>query len=218
MTNAALTAVDLTGFTEGGVFMWQYFASVTGITSVNLKWGTDASNYYTRTVTTTVDGLPFFVGWNLLYFPWTDATQTGTVTITSIGYLQITIAKTAGHLGSTVYSDRIIACKDSGWDLLYYSKFPWMSTAGAFLVEATADTDYLICDDGAHELDMFIYKGAEICSDKLGDEKNSARYRQLFLDAQAQYIIEHPSERRLEQNDYHTFEWAHQAVIDDKDD
>jgi len=194
MTNSGFTAVDLSDMDEYSIFMWVYIPEATGITNFILRWGSDASNYYSRTVIKTVDGLGFFNGWNLLRFPVTDATETGTVVDTSIGYLRLQVTKDATHTDATNWIiDNIVARKSTAHDVVYYGKNPWLTTANVYLSEASGDTDYILADE--NELDMIIYKGAEFSSDKLGDEAGVLKYRALFNDAVKTYTSNHPSER-----------------------
>jgi len=197
MTNDGFTAVDLEAYVNNSVYLWIYIPAVTNLTSFTLKWGSSSANYYSRTVSKTHDGLSFQTGWNLLRFPWADATETGTVVDTAIDYLQLTITKTAGMLAATGWIiDRIAAQEDSLYEVVYYSDHPWQSSVGALLREATADGDYLNVD--GVEYDLIVYKAMEIASaGPLKSDNDQGKNKSIFSQKAAAYLMDHPSERLI---------------------
>lgn len=68
--HASQKPVDMTDFFGGtsSFFVWHKIADITNITNYILRFGTDASNYYYKTITTQADGTAFVNGWNLLKF------------------------------------------------------------------------------------------------------------------------------------------------------
>jgi hypothetical protein len=79
-----------------GVFLLEAYipqnVNPANITSYTLYFGTNASNYWSSTVTVDVDGNTFEAGdWNTLAFQWSTATQVGTPDLTgsSITYFRI---------------------------------------------------------------------------------------------------------------------------------
>ena len=197
LTNSTFTAVDISGLVDYSVYAWVYIPMITDLTSFTLKWGSSASAYYSRTVTKNHDGVAFVVGWNLLRFSINDATETGTVTDTAIDYLQLTVIKGVSNTGTTGWIlDKLAACEDSGYDAVYYSKYPWLNSSYAYLENSSADSDFIIAD--ADELDLYVLKGAELASDyPLDDQKGFDKYFKLYEKRRMDYLIEHPSERML---------------------
>lgn len=196
MTNSDMTAVDLTDYDDAAIYVWVYIPATSGLTSFTLRWGNDASNYFSRTVTRTHDNVALFTGWNLLRFPWADATETGTVTLTAIDYLVLTITKTAGMAAANGWiMDAVWAQEDSLHDVLYYTKFPWQTSAGVYLLEASADGDLLNADET--EVDLVVLKCSEKVSDLMGDSNGEKKYRDLYNLGVQEYGERYPSEALL---------------------
>jgi hypothetical protein len=88
---STLNPVDYTSYLNQSYgFLWVYLPSGAAMTSVDVRWGTSSSAYYNYTATATQQGTAFQNGWNLLAFPWSLATVTGSPTITSIKYVRVT--------------------------------------------------------------------------------------------------------------------------------
>ena len=194
LTVSDMTAVDISDYEDHSVYVWVYIPMATDLTSFTLKWGSSSAAYFSRTVTKTHDGVSFFVGWNLLRFPWADATETGTVVETAIDYLQLTVIKGASNTGTTGWiMDRIIAQEDSEFDVIYYTDHPWQNTSGVYLMESTSDTDLLNAD--LTEYNLYVLKAAQYCSGFLDEERGEEKYRAEYEKRKQDYISQHPSER-----------------------
>lgn len=152
--NTTMTAVDLTDQDEtGSFFFWVYFPSAP--TSVSLKWGNDLTTaYWTSTAQTTqADGTAFKVGWNLLKFAWGSATETGTVAPATIDSVSITIVGTAMN---NVRIDNITCSNGRNFDMKYYSKYFFKSSAGVYLSRPASDDDYVLVDNDS--LPLYLYE------------------------------------------------------------
>jgi len=104
MTNSTFTAVDLDDYDETGKIRgWVYVPDVTYFSSLTLRWGTDSSNYWSLDVDTDYKDHAIHDGWNYVEWDWGDssASETGTVTETSIGYLQLRVNYTANQPDDT---------------------------------------------------------------------------------------------------------------------
>lgn len=148
--NTTINAIDLTD--ENGVsdvFVWVFFSTVP--TSVTAIWGNDlTTNYWTGVAQTTqADGTAFKTGWNLLKYSWSAATQTGTVTPSTIDSFKITVAGTA--LG-TMRVDNIIFSIGRNFDIKYYSKYIIKNTSGTWLSRTTSDADTVVLDNDAMQI------------------------------------------------------------------
>lgn len=197
LTNAGMTAVDLSTWDQqGSVFMWVFIPdsfTLASITNFILKWGTNSANYWSKTVTTTNDGLGFKAGWNLLRFDWSTATQTGTVTPASIGYLQFTLTKSGAQAADTDWRiDEIIFRKGAIYETVYYSKFGWQTSAGAYIEESTTTTDLLVAD--TDEIEMMGFKTAEFAAQELKEYEDVTYNRAEYDKAKMRYLENNPSE------------------------
>jgi len=104
LTVAALTSVDLTGYnTAGAIRLWTTLGTLTNFTSVTLRWGSSATDYWEQTVTVAIrpdtETTKNFQAsdWNYLSFDWATATTTGTPVITAVDYLQLRYNYSAGY-------------------------------------------------------------------------------------------------------------------------
>lgn len=150
--NTTMTAVDLTDEDEvGDFFAWVYFGTVP--TSVTLRWGNDlTTNYWTSTAQTTqADGSAFRVGWNLIKFPWSTATETGTVDPATVDSVRITFASSAQN---NVRVDNITCSLGRNFDIKYYSKYLFQNSGGTWISLPTTDDDTVLVDNDA--LPMFL--------------------------------------------------------------
>jgi hypothetical protein len=156
--NDAITAFDISDFVNAGhVFAWVYINSTTNLTNWILRIGSSASAYYSQTVTTTNESASFVAGWNLLRFDFASMSETGTVDDENIDYIALYMTKTSGKSDDGYRVDSIILHTGEIHNVLYYTRYPWQSSAGTFLENSTADTDLLNAE--TDEFDGFVYRG-----------------------------------------------------------
>lgn len=161
--NTTMTAVDLTNQDElADFFTSVYLGAVTNLTSLSLVWGNDLTTSYWTSVaqTTQADGTAFKIGWNLIKFPWSTATETGTVTPSTIDSFKLTGATTGAI--SNIRVDNIICSLGRMFDIKYYSKYLFKNSAGTFLARPTSDDDYVILDQEA--LNIFLLEAHILCA------------------------------------------------------
>lgn len=194
-----MTAVDLSDYDEqGSIFVWVYipdYSDAEGDTVTNfiLRWGNDSSNHWSKTVTTNNEGATFYDGWNLLRFDWTSATETGTVSPSAIDYLRLTVTKSTSLEADTDWRiDDIVFRKGDLYDVVYYSKYGWQTSAAAYIEESTTTTDLVIAD--TDEIEGIAFKASEFASQEL-KEYNDVTYFQAQYEAwKVKYQSNHPSE------------------------
>lgn len=142
LTNSTLAAVDLTDYeNNASLFLYAYLPSATNITSLALRWGSDSSNYWSKTVTTQHNGLAFQDGWNLLSFDWNAATKTASPTVSAINYLQANMVMNASQVADTDFRiDGIVARQSKDMYFLYDSS-SWVKTSAGAVKNAFIATD-----------------------------------------------------------------------------
>lgn len=148
--NTTMSAVDLTDEDEVGVFfVWMYFGSIP--TSVSARWGNDlTTNYWTSVAQTTqADGTSLKTGWNLLKFPWSTATETGTVVPSTVDSFRVTVVSSAQN---NVRVDNIVCSIGRNFDIKYYSKYIVKNSAGIWLSRSTSDDDTVVLDNDALQI------------------------------------------------------------------
>lgn len=155
ITNTTVVAKNLDGDEHrlrSTVFL-DLFLPVTGATGVTLRWGSSATDYWSRTVTAAHNGAAFATGWQTLGFAWNGATETGTVDETSITYLQVSAA--AAGVGNSYRVDNIISRVPKEFDLNYYSNTLVRTTGGAYQEAITADSDLVLGDTEYEDCAVF---------------------------------------------------------------
>lgn len=204
ITNSTQTQVDLTSYNGQSIFVYQRIPLITLLTSFTLKWGSDSSNYWSKTVTTTHEGLSFFLGWNLLRFDW-PSSSTGTPDISKIDYLQLIINKGAGMVASVNWNtDFFVARIGDIHNVLYYSRYLWQSNAGVYIADSTADDDVVVAE--ADEFDYLVKYcariGAQVARLEVVERKEILDESNTAIEL---YKTRHMSERKVLINDYYRF-------------
>lgn len=144
------TDVDLSDYDEvGAIFVWVYMP--VAVTSVTLRWGNSATVYWEDAVTSNHDSTSFQVGWNLLRFDWNGAAETGTVDPAAIDYLRLSVVYT-GTADTDFRVDSIYCKLPEIYEIEYYSKYLFRSSAGAWAETVLSDSDYINLDRESYEL------------------------------------------------------------------
>lgn len=149
--NTTQSSLDLTDEDEvADVFVWVDLPSAP--TSISARWGNDlTAKYWSSTAQTTqADGTAFKIGWNLLKFPWSSATETGTVDPTAVDSFQITVANSTAMANIRV--DSIVFSIGRNFDIKYYSKYILKNSAGTWIARTTNDSDVCVLDNDAIEI------------------------------------------------------------------
>lgn len=202
--NSTMTAVDIEAISDndGSVYVWVYIPEASNITSFTLDIGSSSTAYRSMTVTHTTDLVAFYAGWNLLRFDFGDATDTGTPDMGAVDYVSFYVNKdTAKAVATGWIVDAVIAANDSGNDVLYYSKYPWMSTDGVFKLESDDDDDFLVCD--SDEYNMFVEKCSELACVRLGNDKDKQMHKAEYAESVTRYFMRYASESQPETDQYH---------------
>lgn len=201
LTNSTMTAVDLTAFkNRSNLYVDVFFASITSLTSVSLKWGTDSSNYYTVTSTTNYLGQAFILGWNRVKFAWSSPTTVGTPTITSIGYLQMTLAFSVDPAATGFAFQNVFISENVPLTLTYYSTNMVTTLVGVqsqVFASAAATTDTPMWTgrwDVATE--PFINSILEIVFFMTGEYTDMNLVRQKIVEIVTPLKQRYPSQRR----------------------
>lgn len=204
--NTSLNSVDITDYLGGNssIFVWHKINSATNITNYILRIGNDASNYYSKTITTKHDGTAFEAGWNLLRFDLTSLTETGSVDDATIDYVAVYMTKTAGKVSESDYKfDYLVLKRGEIHRIVYYSKYGWKTSGGTYIENSTDDSDILNVD--TDEFELLVEKGVEDAALEVDDEKTSDKAKQRYIDKKAKYESENPSEAKIMTSEYYTF-------------
>ena len=187
---------------NGSVFVWAYISSTTNLTNFILRIGSSSSAYYSITITTNNEGASFYAGWNLLRFDFTNKSTTGTPDDDACDYVALYMTKDAAKVSETDYRfDNLTMKLGEHYNVVYYTRYPWQSSAGTFLEDATTTTDLLNCE--TDEYPLFVLKTAEYMEEFLKHERLADRLEVKYERAKAKYVLENPSQALLMTNIYH---------------
>jgi hypothetical protein len=207
--NSTLTALDLTSHVDiSTLFLWVYMPTASSITSVNLRWGTDSSNYYSYTATVTQQNTVFQNGWNLLAFPWVSATKTGTPTNTTYQYVRATFNYNS-TLQTGVKIDNLVSALGFIFELQYYSKYIFRDPSTNVFqetVNSSADNGKLINLD-TDSYNLLFNKAAFYVAQALqgADAGYDATYWDSeYKNALTRYKGLNPAEAILKRTSYYT--------------
>lgn len=206
--NSTMTQIDLTDYQDkGAIFVWVFipdYSDAEGDTVTNfiLRIGNDTSNYVSRTVTTNNEGATFRDGWNLLRFDLNGATASaGTVAWATVDYLRLTITKSASLAADTDWRvDNFIARIGDIYDVVYYSKYGWQTSALAYIEESTTTTDLLVAD--TEEIEGIAFKAAELAANELKDYEDVQIQRAEYENWKRNYQASNPSEALKKRRSY----------------
>jgi hypothetical protein len=184
---------DIDNYVKGsGCINWDISAAggtTAGIQNSSLP-AFNISDYLT--VTTNNEGTAFYAGWNLLRFDFINKSVTGSPTNTACTHVALYMTKATGKISETDYRfDWLVMKKGEHYNLIYYSTYGWQSNAGVWLENATADTDYVNCDNT--ELKLIEYKASELGERHLRSARVMEMY-QLYELKKKEYQQANPSE------------------------
>ena len=164
-TTTSTTSVDGTDLENIGHFrLWLGLHNMSAanpalITGVTLRWGSDSSNYWEITPTTTITGGSFKAEWNRLDFNWGSATKTGTPDVSALDYFLIRLTYSSGMTDTNnIRIDELVLLKPIDMELVYFSNNFVTSSAGvqqARFTESTVDTTEILLLPERH-LETFV--------------------------------------------------------------
>jgi hypothetical protein len=91
LTNSTLTGVDISSneINNGAIVLWTYLTDADDIRSIEVKFGSDSSNYYAVRGFQDVQGIKYQDGWNRILIPTLSKQTVGTPDLSSVDYLQV---------------------------------------------------------------------------------------------------------------------------------
>lgn len=202
----SLNPIDLTDYFGGtsSFFVWAKINSITNITNFTLHFGTDSSNYYSKSVTSQADGTAFVSGWNLLKFDISSYGVTGSPTDTNIKYFDIFMTKATGKINETDYKFDWLCLKRGVVSYTeYYTKYGWISSTGVYKENSTDDSDLLVADKD--EYDLILEKCCEIAAFLVKEFEAHSSYKEGFKEKRRDYLMQNPSKAKILTVDYHNY-------------
>lgn len=153
VSNSTQSSVNLSTYvSQSSMFVWVYVPIGNDLASVNLAWGSSASDFYGGSVTTNQQGVAFVNGWNLCQFVWNNSTSiTGSPDSTQITYVSAELVLTASAAGCRV--NGINNIQGSILEYEYYSKYMFRDAiTGAFQEKVTDDSNLINLDTESYNM------------------------------------------------------------------
>jgi hypothetical protein len=191
----------------GSIFMYVYLPVAANFTSIQLRWGSDASNYwYSPLITTTQEGTVFQNGWNFISTPWTSATQVGSPDITKVDTYKIIF-----NYNSTVQTGVKINSFYSrlGQQMIgrYYSKYLFRNAStGAWQETITSidDSELINLDTESYNLLLYLVAIYSVQQAFNGTAKSDTDFfEKKYEDALSRYRGLYKSERNKPKTQYY---------------
>jgi len=204
------TAVDLSDHTnKSSFFLWVYYPDSSIITSLTLRVGSSASDYYQ--ITGSIHFGSIRTGWNLYRFDWNGATETGSVSEDAMDYMRLALVTTSAD--TDVRIGKLASKLPSPHELVYYSNCLFRPSSGStWLSKPTAESDIINLETEAQNL--FLYECCVIIADDMQVAQEAQKFRtKLGIDdlgeltgsgLYAQYKQDKPSEAIRPTTRYYT--------------
>lgn len=206
LTRTNTTAEDLSEWEDiSSFFIWAYLPDASDVTNLILRWGNDASNYWSVTVTAQHDATSFRDGWNLLRFDWNGATETGTPASASVDYWYVGVTYD-GTVETDYRIDSIVLRRGELYEMVYYSNYLFQNSSGVWLEKPTASDDTDIINLSTDTYNLFFYEVMELIAQMVQGEDSgfdlqywSSRKNEVWNSYKAQ----HKSEKIKKQSNYY---------------
>lgn len=210
-----INQADLTSYVGVGVaFLAVYIPNVTNLTSITLKLGSSASDYYSVTSTTGFTGAWTANNWLLVPFDFSTASTTGTPDWSAVDYAQVSIiasgAETNFHVGELFIS------QPCPYQILYQSPAIFLASGTSTPTSTiTLNTDEIILNVAPYNI--YLYESAmAVLENMSGDVANKMFDRisqrlgvnpvtgEVVGGLYKPYMADNPSEQIRQFNTYYT--------------
>lgn len=202
LTGTGISKFDLTQYINNGFeFLDVYNSNPSPIWNIQLRIGSDASNYYQTTATTRYNGQSMDYSFGQVGFDLTAKTTVGTPVLTALTYVKITVNFDPTFSG-TLRFDNLFVANPTYFKMPYYSLYNVKTNAGVYQEKATAQSDTILCPA---EFDQaFTYKVCEMVSAlKLKDPSRVNYFMQKGAEAEADLKVNYPCQNKRSQITYY---------------
>lgn len=153
LENSTMQPVNLEDFVNFATwFLYTFLPTASVFSSVKLRFGSSAADYYEVDATQTQANTAFENGWNLLSYLWAGAPQTGTVDASAITYLRVEWTYDGTAQFGVMLND-IASRLGQIMEYEYYSKYMFRNNVtNAFQETVTDDSNLINLDTDSYNL------------------------------------------------------------------
>lgn len=204
--NSTMATVNLSAVeNQASIFVWVYVPVGANLSSVNLRWGSNSGQYWSKTVTQNQQGVAFVNGWNLCQFDWATALKSSTPDSSAINYARIyTVIANADATAVKINGLNSILGTILNYE--YYSKYLFRdSTTGAFQETVTDDSNLINLDTESYNL-LFNLTASLAVQQQQGLDAifyDGQYFTQAYKDGLARYMAMYKSEVQKPQSIYY---------------
>ena len=209
ITNSTMNSIDLSNQANlSTVFFMVFINPASSISSVDIRFGSDSSNYWEKTgITTNYQGESFVNGWNTIGVDWTDLTAVGSPSSSTVDYTRLGVTSTVDVAG--VQMAQLWSKMGVLMNISYYSKYLFSSNVGTWKETTTDDSDIINLDTESYNL--YLYQVA-LCAvqQSLGADAgyDTNLFMQQYQDALTRYKKMYKSEVSKPQQAYYSKTFA----------
>lgn len=157
LVNSALQSQDLSYYlNQATQFLYTYLPTASVFSAVQLQFGSSSTNYYSLSTSITQQNTSFQNGWNLLQYPWSSMSVTGSPNASAITYCKV-IWTYDGTAQTAVRLNDIVSTLGSIINISYYSKYLFRDAiTGAFKENVTDNSDIINVDVDSYPLYLYM--------------------------------------------------------------
>lgn len=205
--NSTLTPVNLSTYLNQATnFLYTYFPAASAFTSVNLRLGSSASNYYTLSATVNQDNTSFQNGWNLLQYVWSNMTTVGSPDASAINYVRVTWTYDSTLQTAVLFND-VFSALGTILNIEYYSKYLFRNAStGAWQETVTSNSDLINLDTEVYNiyLNQVAYLAAQQLQGVDAIFADGPMFLDLYKEGLQRYKSMYKSEIQTPQTTYYS--------------
>lgn len=203
--NSTINAVNLSQvINQAYMFLWGYMPTGANFSSVELRWGSDASDYYILSTTQNQQGTAFVNGWNQEQYIWANASMIGNPNSSSITYVRVSFTVTADMNGCLV--NGIDSILGTFLEYEYYSKYLFRDeVTGVFQEKVTDPSNQINLDTETYNLLFNLVSWLAVQQQQGLDAAfyDGNFFGQAYQDTLTKYRARYKSEMQKPQSSYY---------------
>lgn len=205
LENSTMSVVNLSQVVnQAYLFTNAYVPTGSNLTSVELRFGSSSSNYYSATVTQNQQNLAFINGWNLEQFIWQNMVVVGSPNASAITYARITLNVTSAMSGCLINGLNSVLGTILSYE--YYSKYLFRdATTGTFQETVTDASNLINLDTDSYNLlfNLTAFLGMQQQQGLDAAFYDGNFFGQAYQDGLAKYKAQYKSELQKPQSTYY---------------